>query len=144
VKKVTLTSNKKERKRLKILFYSSQKEESGTGIGERLRMLVPEDGLKIYRSIEELVHGLYRLYDSETIVLLQARDREELLRIISLRDLLQGLRVILLIPDRDGETISLAHRLRPRFLSNSENGFSETFSVLQKMLKCGGDTSSIP
>jgi hypothetical protein len=144
VKRVTLASNRKERHRLRILFYSSQKEESGTGIGERLRMLVPEDELKIYRSIEELVHGLYRLYDPDTIVLLQARDREELLRIVSLRDLLQGLRIILLIPDRNGETISLAHRLRPRFLSNSENDFSDTFSVLQKMLGCGDDKFSGP
>jgi len=88
----------------------------------------------VYRSIEELAHGLHRLYDHDTIVLLRARDREELLRIVSLRDLLQGLRVILLLPDREEETISLAHRLRPRFLSNSESDFSDTMSVLQKMI----------
>jgi len=108
------------------------------GIRQRLRSLVPEENLEVYRSIEEFVHGLYRLYDYDTIVLLQARDREELLRIVSLRDLLQGLRVILLIPDREVETISLAHRLRPRFLGNSESDFSDTVSVLQKMMECGG------
>jgi hypothetical protein len=127
---------------VKILFYSSKKQYYD--IGERLKALVPAERVQVYRSIEELVHGLYRIYDHDTIVLIQARDREELLRIVSLRDLLQGLRVILLIPDRNGETISLAHRLRPRFLSNSENDFSDTFSVLQKMLECGDDTSSIP
>ncbi len=129
---------------MKILLYSSAKEEPKIGIRERLRNLVPEENLEIYRSIEELVHGLYRLYSYDTILLLQAKDREELLRIVSLRDLLQGLRVILLIPDREGDTISLAHRLRPRFLSNGENDFSDTFSVLQKMLECGDDTSSAP
>jgi hypothetical protein len=129
---------------VKILLYSSAKEEPKIGIRERLRNLVPEENLEIYRSIEELVHGLYRLYSYDTILLLQAKDREELLRIVSLRDLLQGLRVILLIPDREGDTISLAHRLRPRFLSNGENDFSDTFSVLQKMLECGDDTSSAP
>jgi hypothetical protein len=129
---------------VKILFYSSKKEDSEIGIGERLKALVPEERVEMCRSIEELVHGLYRLYRHDTIVLLQARDREELLRIVSLRDLLQGLRVILLIPDRNGETISLAHRLRPRFLSNSENDFSDTMSVLQKMMEHGDDTSSLP
>jgi hypothetical protein len=119
---------------MKILFYSSKKEEPGMGIGERLRTFVPEERLEIYRSIEELVHGLYRLSDHDTIVLLRAGDREELLRIVSLRDLLQGVRVILLVPDREEETISLAHRLRPRFLSNSESDFSDTMSVLQKMI----------
>jgi len=114
------------------------------GIRAKLRRLVPEEKLEIYRSIEELVHGLYRLNSYNTILLLQAKDREELSRIVSLRDLLQGLRVILLIPDREGDTISLAHRLRPRFLSNSEKDFSDTFSVLQKMMECGDDTSSVP
>jgi len=104
------------------------------GIGERVSTLVPEERLEVYRSIEELAHGLHRLYDHDTIVLLRARDREELLRIVSLRDLLEGLRVILLLPDREEETISLAHRLRPRFLSNSESDFSDTMSVLQKMI----------
>ena len=127
---------------MKILFYSSKREDHE--IGERLKTLTLAERVEVYRSIEELVHGFYRLYDRDTIVLLQVRDREELLRIVSLRDLLQGLRVILLIPDGEEETISLAHRLRPRFLGNSENDFSDTFSVLQKMLECGDNTSSIP
>jgi hypothetical protein len=122
---------------VKILFYSSTKEDPGMGIGARLKTLVPEEKVEVYRSIEELSHGLRRLYDHETIVILQARDREELLRIVSLRDVLQGLRVILLIPDREEETISLAHRLRPRFLSNNEDDLSDTLSVLRKMLGYG-------
>jgi hypothetical protein len=122
---------------VKILFYSSKKEDPGMGIGARLRTLVPEESIEVYRSIEDLAHGLHRLYDHDTIVLLQARDREELLRILSLRDQLQGARVILLIPDREEETISLAHRLRPRFLSNSEGDFLSTMSVLRKMVGYG-------
>lgn len=104
------------------------------GIGARLKTLVPEGGVEVYRSIEELVHGLHRFYDRDTIVILRAGDREELLRIVSLRNLLQGLRVIILLPDREEETISLAHRLRPRFLGNSEDDLSDTLSVLRKML----------
>ncbi len=119
---------------MKILFYSSTGEDPGAGIEKRLETLVPEERIEVYRSIEELAHGLHRLYDYDTIAILRSRNREELLRIISLRDLLQGLRVILLVPDREEETIALAHRLRPRFLSNSESDFSDTISVVQKML----------
>lgn len=107
------------------------------GIRARLKTLAPEGEVEVYRSIEELAHGLHRFYNHDTIVILRARDREELLRIISLRDLLQGVRVILLIPDREEETISLAHRLRPRFLGNSEHDLSDTLSVLRKMLGYG-------
>jgi len=122
---------------VKILFYSTTSEELGKGIEEKLAMLAPEGGVEVYRSIKELAHGLHRLCDHDTIAILRAQDREELLRIVSLRDLLQGVRIILLIPDREEETISLAHRLRPRFLGNSESDLSDTLSVLRKMLGFG-------
>lgn len=122
---------------MKILFYSSTREDPGIGIEERLGTLVPEGRVEVYRSIEELAHGLHRLLDHNMIVIILARDREELLHIVSLRDLLQGVRVILLVPDREEETISLAHRLRPRFLSNCESDYLETISVVRKMLGYG-------
>jgi len=122
---------------VKILLYSQTKEDPETGIGTRIKRHVPGETIEMYHSIEELSQVLYRLYEHDAIVILQARDREELLRIISLRDLLQGVRVILLLPDREEETISLAHSLRPRFLSSSENDFSDTISVVQKMIGSG-------
>jgi len=106
-------------------------------IGASLRTLVPDERVETYTSIEELANRLLHLVDHDAIVILQAGDRQELLRILSLRDVLQGVRVILLVPDREEETISLAHRLRPRFLANSESGFSDTMSVVQKMLGYG-------
>lgn len=106
-------------------------------IGASLRTLVPDERIEIYHSIEDLANGLLQLLDPDAIVILQAGDRQELLRILSFRDLLQGVRVILLVPDREEETILLAHRLRPRFLGNSENDFSNTMSVVRKMLGYG-------
>jgi len=120
---------------MKIIFYSSSREGAEKEICEMLKKLAPEKTIEMYRSIEELIQCLKRLLDHETIVILRARDREELLHIVSLSDLLQGLRIILLIPNRDRETISIAHRLRPRFLSNGESDFSDTMGVLQKMVQ---------
>jgi hypothetical protein len=122
---------------VKILFYSSKRQAPGVSIGASLRTLVPDERIEIYHSIENLAHGLLQLLDPDAIVILQAGDRQELLRILSLRDLLQGVRVILLVPDREEETISLAHRFRPRFLASSENDFSNTMSVVRKMLGYG-------
>jgi len=126
---------------VKILFYSSIMDYRGTQIRGMLETLVPEDSLEIYGSIEDLTRGIHRLCDHRTIILLRARNREELLRIVSFGDLLQDLRLVLLIPDREEDTISLAHRLRPRFLSNCENNFSDAMNVLRKMLQCEDDKS---
>jgi len=128
-------AHEEDRYQVKILFYSSTREDPGMEIGERLRRLAPEEGVEVCRSIEELIRGIHRSYDRDTIILLRVRDRKELLRIVSLRDLLQDLRIILLIPDREEETIALAHRLRPRFLGNGENDVSDTMSVVGKMME---------
>jgi hypothetical protein len=109
----------------------------GVSIGASLRTLVPDERIEIYRSIEDLANGLRQLLDLDAIIVIQVGDRQELLRILSLRDLLQGVRIILLVPDREEETISLAHRFRPRFLASSENDFSNTMSVVRKMLGYG-------
>ena len=137
VKRSWLGANKNDRHPVKILFYSSKMQDPEVSIGASLRTLVPDERIEIYRSIEDLANGLLQLLDPDAIVILQAGDRQELLRILSFRDLLQGVRVILLVPDREEETISLAHRLRPRFLGNSENDFSNTMSVVRKMLGYG-------
>ena len=122
---------------MNILFYSSKIRDPEIGLGASLKTLVPDERVEIYTSIEELANRLLHLLDHDAIVIIQAEDREELLHILSLRDVLQGVRVILLVPDREDETISLAHRLRPRFLANSESGLSDTMSVVRKMLGYG-------
>ena len=132
-----MAANQFDRQPVNILFYSSKTQDHEIGLGASLRVLVPDESVEMYRSVEEFANRLLHLIDHDAIVIIQAGDRQELLRILSLRDLLQGIRVILLVPDREEETISLAHRLRPRFLANSESGFSDTMSVLRKMLGYG-------
>ena len=122
---------------MKILFYSSTAEDPGTGFEARLKDLLPAGSLEIYRSLGELSQRLQGLYDHETIIILQARDTKQLVHMVSLRDQFQGVRIILLVPDREEETLLFAHRLRPRFLSTNEGDFSDVMSVLQKMLGAG-------
>lgn len=131
------TADRKDRHRVKVLFFSSTLEDPGRGLETSLKDLVPAGRVEVCRSIEELTRRLQRLYDQNTIVILQAQDKQQLARMVSLRDVFQGVRIILLVPDREEETIVLAHRLRPRFLSTSESDFSDVMSVLQKMLSKG-------
>jgi hypothetical protein len=123
---------------VKILFYSSTSQGCGIRIEEGLSTLVPGESVEVYRSIDDLANRLKRLLDHDAIAILQVRAKEELLDLVSISNLLQDVRVILLLSDREEETISLAHRLRPRFLANSESGFSDTMSVVRKMLGYGG------
>jgi len=69
----------------------------------------------------------------ETIAVLFAVDRKDLLDLISIRDLLDNIGIILILPDDKKETISAGHRLRPRYISYTDGNFKDVAAVLNKM-----------
>ena len=60
--------------------------------------------------------------------------RKEILGLIAMRDLLGDLPLLLILPDQTAETVSLAHRLRPRLVAAKGQDLAEVALVLEKML----------
>ncbi|MGZ5498225.1 MAG: hypothetical protein ACXWHI_05865, partial [Candidatus Aminicenantales bacterium] len=56
-------------------------------------------------------------------------------RIISLRDFLKDARVLLVLGDESEETISLAHRVLPTYISDLDESTSGVVSVLKQLMK---------
>jgi hypothetical protein len=97
--------------------------------------MVPDSHIEYCHTFDELSHWLRRpIYECFVAVLIAA-DREELSGFLKLKDLLSYVKLILIVPDQDDETLTNAHKLRPRFLSFSMNDFSEAASVLAKMIE---------
>ena len=120
---------------MKVLFYSSDKKEAGKRFKGVIENLVPAKNREIYRTIKHLSLRLRRpTYDLGIAIILTA-SKEELLEILSIRDLLRHMRIILILPDRKETTISKGHTLYPRFLSYMDSDFEEVGAVLAKMLK---------
>jgi hypothetical protein len=94
---------------------------------------MPDARIDRYRTVELLGAGLRKLAFHCTIAVIVASDKDELREISSLRPLLWGLRTIVVLPDEDDETVSLAHALRPRFVSGCGDSFLEVIAVLNKM-----------
>jgi len=92
--------------------------------------------MKVCRSIESLSHWLRQPADDLPIaaVLLAARS-EDLSDLLSIRDLLRDVRIILILPDREANTIAQGHTLRPRFLSYTDSDFTDVLAVLGKCLE---------
>jgi len=68
----------------------------------------------------------------ETIVVLLAADRKDLANLLSIRDLLDDVRIILVLPDDKKETVSAGHLLRPRYISYADGKFEDVAAVLRK------------
>ena len=75
------------------------------------------------------------------MLILMPANRQELLAVSVFISRPPNLRLVLILPDRDKETIAMAHTLRPRFVTYANGNYSELREVLKKMLS---DVPSIP
>jgi len=114
-----------------ILYIPSS---DGDDIRQRIESLIPEKGLKIYRTLEGLSERLHRPVDPETIVVIVAGSREKLSEISPLRRILGDIRTVVVVSDQEPATVALAHQLRPRFLTYVNGDFDDLAAVLQKMI----------
>lgn len=117
-----------------LLFYTPVSEGIGEQLQKMIEGLVPKNNVEVCRSIEGLSRRLRQPANELPIAVLLAATRGDLLELLSIRDLLYDIRIILVLPDRDEDTIAKGHMLRPRFLSYTDNDFVDVCSVLGKML----------
>lgn len=108
------------------------------GIGKQLRStierLIPTHTIEVYQNIETFAHRLRKPTNDQLLVVLLAVSRGDLLELLSIRDLLRDVRIILLLPDRDEETLAQGHILRPRFVSYADSDLADVRAVLDRML----------
>lgn len=117
-----------------LIIFSPKKDETG----KRLQEVLSGSGLKAQTTVcptfTSLVGELGRpAYVQRTAVLLAAT-RKDFNDILTIPDLLNDVHIILIIPDRDKQTIAQAHTLRPRFLSYTDSDFQDVAAVLEKMI----------
>ena len=119
---------------MNLLYYSTGKN----GIDEELRKIIgasiPEGRTEIYRSIENLSWRLCQPTHNLGVAVIVTTSKEELLGVFSIRDLLNDLRIILILPDRDSNTIKKGQALYPRFISYADGHFNDVAAVLEKMV----------
>jgi hypothetical protein len=120
---------------MQLLFYASKNDENENRLDAAIRSAAPGGTMEHFTRLDDLRNRLRRIVDPDSIMVLAAVDREELLKMQAFRDLLTEIFVILVLPDREKSTIQLAHLLRPRFLSQTSDDFSDLNQVVAKMIR---------
>jgi hypothetical protein len=120
---------------MNLLFYATVAGGVGTKLQGVIEDLVPKEKIEVYRTAEDLSSRLREpTYDLSVAVLLAAT-KEDLSYLISNKELIWNLRVILVLPDRQDDTVTKGHLLRPRFLTYADGNFSDVSTVLSNMLQ---------
>ena len=119
----------------KIIVYAKEGDMKGDLIKEMIAGLVPQANVEAYGVISDLLSRLHLPQRDYDIAILFAADREDLKEIFTIRPLLDNVRIILVLPDRQSETIKIGHSLRPRYLSFNDSPVSDVVFVLIKMIE---------
>jgi len=118
-----------------VMIYSSEIGERAKDIRATVEKLFPPDRLDIVRSIDLLSDRLQRIKEGEPVILILICSNEDLIDLVSLRELLHRFRLVLVLPDAEDTTISLAHRLRPNYLTYIHGDPGHLKAVLLKMIE---------
>jgi len=122
---------------MNVIFYSTIKDSIWKESQREFEGVIPSKDKEVYRTIDSLSRRLHRSPFEGSIAVLFAATREELSGLLSIRELLLDLRIILILPDRKKDTIAVGHKLYPRFLTYVDSDFKNLAAVLEKMLKHG-------
>lgn len=120
---------------MQLLFYACRNDASENRLDMAIRSVAPGGTIERFATLKDFRDRLRRIVEPDSIMVLAAVDREELLAMQAFRDMLTEIFIILVLPDRLESTIKLAHLLRPRFLSQTSDDFSELSQIVAKMIR---------
>jgi hypothetical protein len=118
-----------------VLFFSTLHDHAVQGFKAIVQAEVWPDQLEICRSVKALSQRLHRPRGDLRIAVVSVSSQEELTEVVSLKDLLDDLATILIVPDIGTDNVARAHEIRPRFLACTDSNPIVIAAVLAKMLR---------
>ncbi|MGV8073848.1 MAG: hypothetical protein AB2L11_04745 [Syntrophobacteraceae bacterium] len=119
---------------MEVIFYSGNPGDFSSDLLERVAAVVPSEKVVVCRNLERLQGSLLDPDYDPLAAILVASGQQDLLDFVSIADLLHSVRIIMILHEWEGESISRAHLLKPRFLTSSSANSGEVVAVLRKIL----------
>lgn len=111
-----------------------QKSSEADKFFESLSTFLPEIPYQLCQSSDQLLLLLRKAYLGTHVIVLFLQTRGELEEILPLQDYFEGMKLLLVLPDEENQTIAQALRLLPRYKSSIGGNFTELCMVLKKMI----------
>ncbi len=120
---------------MNLLLYAKGSTRAGKRLESAIEALALELQPEIFTSDASLGSRLCRLPYYGNIAVLMAATQKELSELLNLKDRLKEIPIILILPDREARTVSMGHKLYPRFVSYADGDFMDVAAVLKKMVE---------
>lgn len=119
---------------MKIIFFSTAEKGPAERLLGDIQTRIHDPPIEIDRTLEALCDRFHYPITDQTIIILVPESKKRLEQLISIGNLFNDNPILLVLPDREPATISMGHRLYPRFVSYVDSDFSDFVSVLGKLI----------
>lgn len=122
-----------------LLLYAKAKNVVSQELKQILNGRSSDACLETYSNLDDVFQRLRQPRLNLKIGVLSIGSEAELDRLITIRELLSDMRLVIVLADKDPQTVSKAHALAPRFITFSDAGIDPLVSVVKKMMECQFD-----
>jgi hypothetical protein len=122
---------------MRILLYASPDDSDGLRLERLLGRAAPHGSLERFDSLGGLSQRLQSSLAESRLAVLVIGSQEELLKIASFQPAFEGAQLLLVLPDQDHGTLSVAHQLRPRYVTYRSEDFADLLAVVQRKVSPG-------
>lgn len=117
-----------------ILLYSHPIENKNTQLQILVETIVLQENIIIARQMDQVAKILNQPLCGVVAAIIVAGSEKELHDLSILRDKLQRIPFILILPDQEKEMVTKAHSLRPRYLAYADGDLSDVRYVFKKII----------
>jgi len=124
---------------LNVFFLMALPSEEGRALLGAVGSLVTDGRLEVFSNLADFEARMRGLKRPRSMAIVWSPTRRDLRALAGMSDLLADLRLLLVLPDDRTETVALAHKLRPAYVSYVDDGISEIVAVLGRLTAPGED-----
>ena len=119
---------------MQIIIYASPFNTVSRSLIDILRGIGDEKEHEFHHTLDALAARLrHPIVRFNSLLILCPANGYELTQLTSIGHLFRDIRVIVLLPDGEGKTISEGHMLRPRYVGYADGDLNDLAAVVRKM-----------
>jgi hypothetical protein len=120
---------------MKVVLYANERNAPASKrLQNVIETCVPSSSLEVFGSSHDFVQRIYQIPRKIDVAVLFAQNHNQLSELISLKNFLIDVRIILILPDREHLTVIKGHSLFPNYTSYIDSNATDVASVLNKMI----------
>jgi hypothetical protein len=120
---------------VRLLVYAKDGGEAAQRLAVEIGGLLPNGSEVWCRDMETLVQLLRTTRRADTIGMILTLDLPELKALLDIKNLFRDIPLVVILPDRNAETVAMGHSLSPRYLDFLDGDFREVAEILSKMIR---------